>query len=227
MKKRGAHPKDQELFHLKKQEILKNAVKDLSWLLTRGYPKNSSLTLVGNRYSLKDRQRIAVGRCSFSKEQIFKRKKTNIKKIKDQVILIDGFNILTTVETFLGGGIILQGQDGVIRDMASVHGTYRLLRDTPKAIELIGKELQKLKPKKVIWYLDYPVSNSGRLKVLLEKLAKKFHWKWEVNLVQNPDQILISKNEITLTGDSGILDNISKWFNILEILLDQKRVLKL
>jgi hypothetical protein len=37
--------------------ILCQAVEELSWLLTRGYPPTSTLKLVGDRYALTERQR--------------------------------------------------------------------------------------------------------------------------------------------------------------------------
>ena len=55
--------------------------------------------------------------------------------------------------------------DGTIRDLAGLRGTYKLIDKTDRAINLIGEYLQKLKIKKVVFYLDSPVSNSGRLKI--------------------------------------------------------------
>ena len=43
---------------------------------------------------------------------------------------IDGYNVLTTVEAALAGGVILVGRDGCYRDMASMHGSYRKVSET-------------------------------------------------------------------------------------------------
>ena len=53
--------------------------------------------------------------------------------------------------------------DGNIRDLAGLRGTYKLIDKTDRAIDLIGQELEKLKVSKAVFYLDKPVSNSGRL----------------------------------------------------------------
>src|SRR6266404_1471952 len=45
-------------------------------------------------------------------------------------LLIDGFNLILTLESALGGGVMLVGRDGCYRDMASVHGTYRRVEET-------------------------------------------------------------------------------------------------
>ena len=51
-RQRGKHPNDNQLFSAKWQEVLKEAVDDQSFLLSRGYGANSALALVGNRYRL-------------------------------------------------------------------------------------------------------------------------------------------------------------------------------
>jgi len=221
MKKRGPHPQDLKLFSRTQHLLLKRATSDLSWLLTRDYPKDSSLKMVGDSYALRSRQREAVGRCSFSKKQIAKRKISMVGRaaIKNNKVYIDGFNIILTLEAALGKGYLIKGRDGVIRDMASVHGSYRVLNDTKKVLEMIGLSLENWGVKEAIWYLDKPVSNSGKLKALMEEIAKKEGYNWKVELVKNPDPVLIRKKQIVITADSGILDNISKWFNITEYVL--------
>jgi hypothetical protein len=42
---------------------LREATADLGWLLNRGYALSSAWELVGNRYTLTVRQRMAVNRC--------------------------------------------------------------------------------------------------------------------------------------------------------------------
>ncbi len=221
MKRRGPNPQDLKLFSATQYPLLKRATTDLSWLLSRKYAKNSALKIVGDSYALRKRQREAVGRCSFSKQQIAKRKRTKVGRasIKNKIVYIDGFNIITTIEAALGKGVLLKGRDGVIRDMASMHGTYRVLKDTKKALEMLGISLENWGVKEAVWYLDKPVSNSGRLKKLMEDIAETEGHNWKIELVKNPDPLLIRKKSIIITADRGILDNISKWFNITEYVL--------
>ena len=77
---------------------------------------------------------------------------------------LDGFNVLTTVEAALSGGVVIVGRDGCYRDMASMHGSYRKVTETRPALMLIGEVLAELGTGECQWYLDQPVSNSGRLK---------------------------------------------------------------
>ena len=95
-------------------------------------------------------------------------------------LLSDGFNLLTTVEAALGGGVILHARDGCTRDMASVHGSYRHVQETRPALTPHGECARILGVKAATWYLDRPISNSGRLRGLILDLAQDQKWAWDV-----------------------------------------------
>src|SRR5688500_3971235 len=61
-KHRGPHPEDGRLFATDQLPALREATRDLSWLLSRDYASPSALKLVGDRYQLEARQRIAAAR---------------------------------------------------------------------------------------------------------------------------------------------------------------------
>ena len=136
-KTRGQHPKDEQSFAEESVTSLQAAANDLAWLKTRGYADASSLKLVGDRYELNARQRTAVARSTCSDQALALRHQRQVRSAKDQPVYIDGFNLLTTIEAILGGGVILIGRDGCLRDMSSMHGNYRVLSDTDAAIESI------------------------------------------------------------------------------------------
>jgi hypothetical protein len=52
---------------------------------------------------------------------------------------IDGYNVLTSIEAALSGGVILRARDGCYRDMASMHGSYRKVEETISAIHILGE----------------------------------------------------------------------------------------
>ena len=52
-------PDDQQLFAADNVPRLQEATRDLSWLLSRGYASPSALKIVGDRYLLDRRQRVA------------------------------------------------------------------------------------------------------------------------------------------------------------------------
>ncbi len=215
-KHRGAHPADGELFSSNRLPLLREAVSDLSWLLTRGYSLNSSLKLAGDRYNLNERQRSSLQKSACSDKQMEERTKKLVEpaRISDENLLIDGFNLIITLEAALSGGVLLACRDSCIRDLASVHGSYRSVEETEDAIRLTGRFLAAKKPRSVKWLLDRPISNSGRLAHKITDIAVENDWPWTVELVNSPDYVLSMSNDIVVTSDSVILDKASRWLNL-------------
>lgn len=223
-KHRGQHAEDAQLFHSKELPLLNVAVADLSWLLSRGYPENSSLKLAGDRYRLTKRQRKAVLRASCSDAQQAYRQHRDLppSALQGEKVAIDGYNLLITTEVALSGGFIFQCRDSAYRDIASVHGTYRKVQETLPALKIIGQALQSLNVAGAYWYLDAPVSNSGRLKGFLDELAREQHFNWEVELVNNPDRAIVANAAlIPISSDSWVIDHADRWFNLHRYIVTQ------
>ncbi len=225
---------------------LREALADFSMLLTKGYADKSSLKLVGDRFNLTQRQRLAIMRAACSDQQVQGRldRQVPVESLAGQPLAIDGYNLLITIEAALSGGLIFKGRDGCFRDLASIHGTYRKVEETIPAIRLIGEFLTETSvalPRgegvpplhrgqspestnagdardtshpRILWLLDSPVSNSGRLKTLLGQLARDHDWSWEIRLTISPDAELSRMNEIVVTTDSVILDACPRWTNL-------------
>ena len=163
--KRGFAPNDYKEFGKKSIDKLLDAGQDLHYLLNHKYNIKGASTFVGNHYLLSERQRLALVRGISSDESIEIRKEKEIKSISEERIMnIDGFNTIITLEVALSEALLIKSMDGTIRDLAALRGKYRLIDKTDSAIVYIGEMLEKNKIEKVIFYLDAPVSNSGRLK---------------------------------------------------------------
>ena len=197
---------------------LKTAQEELHFLLDRGYPMKSAMTFVGNHHQLTVRQALAVVRAAASQRNLALRKEKQRDEIKGQTVYIDGFNIIITLEVALSDGMLFVGQDGCIRDLAELRGSYRLIPQTDKAIVLIRDALSKLEAGSVVFYLDQPVSNSGRLR------AKIYEIDWPmfvtVNITRRPD-VLLKKLPCVVTGDFIILDECESWYNMTAYILNQ------
>jgi hypothetical protein len=219
---RGRHPEDGKLFGEDDIPDLRQAVADLSWLLSRDYSMTSALKLVGDRYALAARQRLAVQRSSCSDQALDRRLRSLVdrKALAGRRLSIDGYNILILIESALSGGNIFIGRDGCYRDLASVHGTYRAVEETAPAIRLIGETLEALDVADAIWILDAPVSNSGRLKGWLYEEAEKQGWNWSVELANNPDRVLVDAGEIVVSSDSWIIDRAMQWANLGRLVVE-------
>ncbi len=213
---RGPHPKDAELFRDTVVPVLNEAVAHLSWLLSHGYAIPSALKLVGDRFHLTERQRRAVLRSSCSDQQRTRRRAhcRGWRRLAGAAICADGFNVITTVEAALAGGVVLACRDGCYRDMASMHGQYRSVEETIPALEYIGRTLQSAHVAGCHWVLDRPVSNSGRLAVCLRDLARSHGWQWTVQLAARPDKLLAESTQVVATADGPILDRVGAWCNL-------------
>ncbi len=221
---RGPHPADEKLFAAGAVSNLQSAIVDFSLLLTRGYAVKGALKLVGDRFSLTQRQRLAIMRSACSDQQLESRKQrcVALTNLAGQSIAIDGYNVLITVEAAMSGGVIFKGRDGCFRDLASVHGTYRKVTETIPAVELIGQFLREVGASKALWLLDSPVSNSGRLKTLIGELARKNNWNWEIELLLSPDAELKKTDAVVASSDSVVLDACRKWANLAAEIITQK-----
>ncbi len=221
---RGPAPNDHRLFAPAGIDSLSSAVADYSLLLTKGYAEKSSLKLVGDRFQLTDRQRLAVMRSACSDQQLASRsqRQLKIKSVKNNSLAVDGYNLLITVEAAISGGFIFIGRDGCRRDLASIHGTYRKVTETIPALELIIDFINSLRPAEVVWLLDKPVSNSGRLKKIIDDSLLCNFENFSVRLSVNPDAELISTSAIVTSSDSVVLDKCSHWTNLAAEIIDSK-----
>jgi hypothetical protein len=220
---RGPHPADNRLFAEANLPTLRVATAELSWLLSHGYQMKSALKLVGDRQRLTERQRQAISRAACSDESLERRKNhcVRLETIENKRVLLDGFNLMITVEAGLSGGPLLLCRDESVRDLSSVHGSYRSVDETERAICLIGEQLQNLTPALVVWLLDRPISNSGRLAQKIVDIASQHRWPWEVKVVFNPDAEMVSSQGVAITSDAGILDRVESWANFKSHLIRQ------
>jgi hypothetical protein len=213
---RGRHPQDDDLFAPGAVERLRAASEDLAWLLGRGYVVPSALKLVGDRFGLRERQRLAVLRSTASDEAVRDRRgrEVSLRAAQGRPLAIDGYNVLITVEAALAGGVLLVGRDGCLRDLASLHGSFKRVEETVPAIRAIGRWLaaRAIGPCRVL--LDAPVSNSGRLATRMRAIAASEGWAWEVEPIRNPDRALARSGGLVATSDSVVLDAGVSWLSL-------------
>ena len=217
-KHRGPGPQDPTWFGAAARAGLRAAVADLSWLLSRRYAVPSALHLVGDRYRLVERQRVAVLRSACSDAALASRRSRELdpRSIRGRPLRIDGFNLILTLESALGGGAVLVGRDGCYRDMASVHGTYRKVEETRPALDLAARWLAAWGVGPCTWLLDAPVSNSGRLAAMIRAAGPG----WSAEVVPDPDALLVAPGAAAATADAGVLDRCAGWVSLARALVE-------
>ncbi|MEM1452273.1 MAG: DUF434 domain-containing protein [Planctomycetota bacterium] len=221
---RSHAPGDPDHFSEENLPRLAEAFEHFVWLLDRGYADPSSLKLVGDRFHLVARQRDALRRIACPADECKARAAHRVpaSDLRGQAVAIDGFNVLTTVETALGGGVVLVTRDGCIRDIASMHGTWRRVAETVPAAEVIADFLTGAGVASAKWYLDAPVSNSGRLAAILRSVAEERGLDWTVEIVPDPDRVLPKCAAVVASADRAVLDASQKWTDLARQIIEQR-----
>ncbi len=212
---RGKQPKDAALFDAGARVALVRAANDLQWLYDRDYPPRASLALVGNRHELVARQREALQRGVCRSDLAEARARARVDELGQldggagASLWIDGFNQVITVEAALAEGVLVRGVDGVLRDMSSVHGSYRRVAQTHEALARLVAAIEQSGAREVHWRFDRPVSNSGRVAAWVRELAPRSGLRWEVECVNDPDAVLAEaakSGACVASSDAWILD---------------------
>jgi len=144
---------------------VEEAVRDLRYLLDRGYPRESALNFVANHFRLDRYQRHLLARCIFSRREALehRRKLVRIREVRGKWLAVDGYNVLITVEAVICGEPVVMCDDGIVRDLRGVFGKYRIGERTWAAVEEILETIRRAEPARVTFLFDSQVSRSGEL----------------------------------------------------------------
>jgi len=212
----GPHPQDAAAFAPRQLPTLRRATAELAFLRERGYALPSALKLVGDRYQLRERQRVALTRATSEAQGAAARRARRLNPgLLPRRVWVDGFNVLITLETALRGGVLLRGIDGALRDLSGIHGTYRLSDTTDAALAMLVTSLRAhgwgSLPQR--WLLDRPVSNSGRLAARLREWATREALPWSAEVVPDADPELAraAPECVVASSDAVVLDRCPAW----------------
>lgn len=222
--KRGSAANDEKEFFGESINKLKKAAKHIRYLINEGYAIKGASVFVGNHFLLSERQRLALVRSISPDEklQLRREKECTAEELNGRTVHIDGFNTIITLEIALCQSMLLICMDGTIRDLAGLRGTYRLIDETPKAVEIIADTLEQLKIKKAVFYLDAPVSNSGRLKSLIEHIWENYNSGLDIQVINDVDKTL-QEQAYVITSDAIILDKCKSWFNLISLCIEKTK----
>ena len=224
MGRRGYAPEDEKQFTGRQLELLQKAADEVQFLLDRGYDVKPVTTFVGNHYLFSERQRLALARSVSAKEYIQKRMNKELLQMEreylPETVHIDGFNTIITLEVALSGSPVFYCRDGVLRDLAGLRGTYRVIDKTPEALKLLLEHLERLNIPKAVFYLDAPVSNSGRLSELIRECSHEYNISVQTQIIPDVDPVL-EQMEGVLSGDAIILNRCKSWLNVVPAIAKQ------
>ncbi len=129
---------------------------------------------------------------------------------------IDWYNVLITAETYLKGGVLFLADDGVTRDAAAVHGSWRRSSVTEPATDAIVSAIGRLGPGRIDVFLDSPIAFSGELAAeLRDRIGEAMPGtRFEVELAASADWPLKRYQGIVASSDSVVLDTVAKGLDL-------------
>lgn len=205
------------------EKALCDAAKDFYYLINRGYTRKVALNVVSNRYGLNKNKQMIIYRSIFPSKIIdkIKSKEVSIHHLKDNILAVDWYNILITVNSGVVGVPLYLGNDGFIRDIRGLYGRMEAMQNITNTIDIIINVLLELPIRGVKIYLEKNVSYSGEMRKELENILKTAYMKeYNVILTQYVDKAMIQE-DIVATSDSYILMECKKIFNLIRYILEQ------
>jgi hypothetical protein len=207
---------------------LQKASEDFRYLLNRAYPRKAALELVGNRYQLTSDQRHLLHRGVFSDVDAKPRQKKKISphQIRGYDLVIDGYNVLITIEASLSGRPLVLGDDGFIRDISGLSGNFQKTEMSVQALELLLNFLKRVKPRQTLFLFDSPISRSGELALEVRGRMQKENLPGDAMAVRVPEKILIGFPGAVATSDTAIIDQSRKVVDLASYVLSRQKKLK-
>lgn len=186
---------------------VKQAAEEYLWILSKGYPQAATLKMVGDKYMLTRDMRQVLYR-GVVPEQVAKTRNEKIATVGEgDLVLIDTYNVLFTVNNYLLGRPLFVSNDGMLRDAGEMRGRIINKPQFSRSVAMMLEILQMWPEATYIHYLDEPVSHSGRLSIELCKDMAEMGIEGDAFAVKSPDQMLKQeKSDAVCTSDGGIID---------------------
>jgi hypothetical protein len=182
--------------------------REYLWMLSKGYPQQSSLKMVGDKFMLTREMRQVLYRGIASEERAASRINRISSIRKGDLVLVDTYNVLFTINNYLLGKHLFISNDGLLRDAGEMHGRIINKPVFSRSIDLFLDVLKEWRYATFILYLDEPVSHSGRLSIELSKDMAQMDIEGEALTVKSPDHMLQHEHSDAIcTSDSAIIDH--------------------
>ena len=204
-----------------------DAASDIRYLLDRGYPHESAVRFVCAHYRLDENQKQLLSRSVLSKEVSEKRREKFLPcdNIKEETIVIDGYNILIGMESIVEKKAFIC-DDGVIRDVKGIFRNFKISKSIETAIDLILQFLEENNPDYVCFILDSQISKSGLLAATLREKLKEYGLKGDAMTSKHVDYDLKKSTYIVASSDGVIIDTAERVVNFLYCLVMRFKYLK-
>ncbi|MBN2552609.1 MAG: DUF434 domain-containing protein [Spirochaetales bacterium] len=203
----------------------REALEEYRYLKDRRYPDKAALKLVSDHHRLGSVARNCLFRAVFPSADCQSRrsKLAPAGEVAGQMVGVDWYNVLITVESYLKGFPVFLSDDGLMRDASGIHGSYKPGKVTEKGISEILSALGSLKPSGIEIFLDSPISRSGEMAQQLRvRLSGNASLPCRVAVSPSADYPLKSFDGIVATSDSSIIDRqqVRRIFDLARFVLE-------
>jgi hypothetical protein len=211
--------KQQSARNLKEEGELKTkAAEDIRYLLGHGYRRDSSIRFVADHFWLDKDERYILARTVFSTATASSRisKKLKVEDLKDRKLLIDGYNVLITLESLFDGEKVWIADDSFLRDIRGVFKNHSNDDITFKAVEKMLGFILKADVKSTEILLDAQMKNSGELAAFIRKRMGDLSIPGDARTSRHVDFDLKScaSDYVVATADGVIIDSVE---NVVDI----------
>lgn len=193
-------------------EPLSQAAQDLRYLLGRGYPRELGLKLTGDRWGLDAHQRQVLRRAVAAPELARARRERllPLSALRGQAVGVDGHNVIITLENALMGAVVVEADDGAVRDIGRRGRHYGPGPYTETAVRLMIDALAKAGAARSVILLDAPLPLSGQLAGVIRQVMERTGLAGQARAVAVPEKELAVFEGIVVSGDGPLIDAVSR-----------------
>lgn len=137
--------------------------------------------------------------------------------------MVDAYNVLITIGSYLSGKFTYLATDGFLRDAAESQGAARKKNLTGRAMSIVldyavGSGIGSLH-----WVIDAPVSFSRDLAHDIRERMTQMDMRGNAETVQSADRVVVSaERAIPATSDSAIVDAREAAFDLARWALEAR-----
>lgn len=192
------------------------AIDDLRYLLSRGYGRENSVKIVGDRYLLDQTSRLILYRAVYDGEtaRMHRLKLVESEAVSGRRLSIDGYNVLITVESMLRKKPLILCDDGFIRDVSGIHGKHKPTSYTEHALLLVMGLLAGIHPSETHFFYDSQVSRSGELAALTRTLLTRFELEGNAKTAKQADNETLRYGDILSSSDTVLIERGKELFDL-------------
>ena len=214
-------------------EKLTKPAHDIRYLLARGYSINAAIRFVSDHYRLAESERHILVRVVRPPEIATARRKKRLActdidglRINERDVLIDGYNVLITIESMLKNETLWLGDDGFIRDTRGVFRNYNTTDVTYKAVDEMLLFLSECKVRSANVLLDTQMSKSGQLARYIDNGFHVYSLNGSARTSRHVDFDLknAGKGIVVATADGVVIDAATDVVDIPACLMERKGI---